>query len=104
MITFDLSTFKILKNSLIFTLLGIKRNLLGFFGILLLVLLNVGLIVLFLPMGISVFLVLPFVYIFSFIGFISTYSAYPIIDRYMIEPYESLNEPASSAETEEYEI
>ena len=37
MVTFDLKIFKIIKNSLIFSLLGIKRNILAFLGIIILV-------------------------------------------------------------------
>ena len=40
MVTFDLSLYKILKNSLIFALLGFKRNLMATLGILLLVVIN----------------------------------------------------------------
>ncbi len=41
MVTFDLKVFKILKNSLIFSLLGLKRNLMALLGILLGVLLEI---------------------------------------------------------------
>ena len=91
LVTFDLSNFKILKNSLIFTALGIKRNLMAFLGLILLFALQIGLIILALMYGLSVFIVLPFVYIMSLVGFIATYAAYPIIDKYMIAPYASEN-------------
>lgn len=97
LITFDLKNFKILKNSLIFSILGIKRNIMGFLGIVLLVALHILLVILFLPYGISIPLVLPFVYILAAIGFIATYAAYPIIDKYMIEPYKA-SRSASEAE------
>ena len=89
LVTFDLSNFKILKNSLIFTALGIKRNVMAFLGLILLFALQIGLIILALIYGLSVFMVLPFVYIMSIVGFIATYAAYPIIDKYMIAPYAS---------------
>ena len=91
LVTFDLTNFKILKNSLIFTALGIKRNLMAFLGLILLFALQIGLIFLALVYGLTVFIVLPFVYIFALVGFIATYAAYPIIDRYMIAPYANEN-------------
>lgn len=97
LVTFDLKTLKIYKNALIFTALGIKRNLMALLGIILLLVITIGLIVLFLPMGISIPIVLPFVYLMGVIGFIQTYAAYPVIDKYMIEPYAYKN----SKDTEE---
>ena len=101
LITFDLSNLKILKNALIFTVLGIKRNVMAILGIVLLVVLHIVLLFLSLSYGLSVFLVLPLIYIVSMIAFIATYAAYPIIDRYMIAPYakqESLDEPEEFVE------
>jgi hypothetical protein len=40
------------------------------------------------PQGI-ITVILPLIYLFAAIGFITTYAAYPIIDRYMIAPYRS---------------
>lgn len=98
LITFDLSIFKILKNALIFTILGIKRNLMAILGLILLIGLHILLIVFLLPIGISIPLVLPLIYIFAFIGFITTYAAYPIISRYMIEPYQTKTTESESDE------
>ena len=97
LVTFDLKNFKILKNSLIFSILGIKRNIMALFGIALLLVLHVFLIILFLPMGISVPIVLPFVYILSTVGFMATYAGFPIIQRYMIDPY-VVEEPSEDIE------
>lgn len=92
LITFDLSNLKILKNALIFSVLGIKRNVMGFLGLIVLLGIHILLIIWLMPMGISLPLVLPFVYILAIIGFITTYVAYPIIDRYMIQPYETISQ------------
>ena len=102
LITFDTTVFKILKNSLIFSILGIKRNLMALIGLILLFGLHLFLIVLFLPMGISVPLILPLVYVVAVIGFMSTYAAYPVIDRYMIAPYERVDDslPAATEDSE----
>ncbi len=88
MITFDLSVYKLLKNAMIFALLGFKRNLLAMLGIVLVLILNVIAIVAGLSVGFSVPIILPFFYLAALLGFISMYAAYPIIKRYMIDPYE----------------
>ncbi len=89
LITFDLSNLKILKNALIFSVLGIRRNLMAGIGLVLLFALHIFLIFWLMPLGISLPLIIPFVYILATIGFITSYAAYPIIDRYMIEPYQT---------------
>ena len=89
MITFDLSIRKLLKNALIFSMLGIKRNLAGFFGIALVAVINVAIIVPCLSVGFSVPLVLPLFYFPALAGFIAAYAAFPNIQRYMIDPYQS---------------
>ncbi len=95
LVTFNLKNFKILKNALIFSVLGIKRNIMAILGIVVLLVLHVLLGVVLLPYGIAVPLVLPLVYLVAAIGFMGTYAAFPIIERYMIEPYQ--NETADEA-------
>lgn len=102
LITFDLSILKILKNSLIFTVLGLKRNVMALLGLVLVIGFHLLLILTFFPMGISIPLVLPMFYILSLCGFITTYAAYPIIDRHMIEPYQN-KEPTEADTLEEAE-
>lgn len=89
LITFNLTIPKILKNSLIFSVLGIKRNVMAFLGLILLLALHIVMIILMFPMGISIPIILPLVYLIAVMGFIMTYAAYPVIDRYMIAPYEN---------------
>ena len=96
LITFDMKTIKILKNSLIFSILGIFRNLVGLVGIVVFLAIHLLLILWLLPMGIAIPLVLPFVYAPAVIGFITVYSAYPVIDKYLIAPYK--NEEESNIE------
>ncbi len=86
LITFDLKTWKIFKNSFIFTALGIKRNIMAILGILFIAALNYVLVAIFAPMNIIIPLVLPFFYFLAVAGFITTYAAYPVIEKYMIEP------------------
>ena len=92
LVTFDLKNFKILKNALIFSILGIKRNILAFLGIVLLVAIHVALIILFVPMGISLPLIVPIVYIMAATSFMAAFAAYPVINKYMIAPYAKENE------------
>lgn len=92
LITFDIKNFKLLKNALIFSVLGIGRNILAVLGIILLTALHIFLIIIFIPMGISIPIILPFFYLLAAIGFMSSYAAYPIIDRYMIAPYATKND------------
>ena len=86
MVTFNMKLGKILKNALIFTVLGIKRNIMALLGIAALVGITVALIVVFLPMQIAVVLIIPFLCLLAFCGFMYTYAAYPILQKYMIDP------------------
>lgn len=106
LVTFDLSIRKILKNALIFTMLGIKRNLMAVLGIVLLTALNIVLFFAFgaTPLGIAIPLILPFFYYLSFTAFTSAYAAYPIIDRYMIAPYVGGADTSEEAEEESEEV
>ena len=86
LVTFNMKLGKILKNALIFTVMGIKRNIMALLGIALLVGISVLLIVFLLPMKFAVVLILPFLCLLAFCGFMYTYAAYPVIKRYMIDP------------------
>ena len=87
MVTFDLKVFKILKNSLIFALLGFKRNLVAFLGILAGILLELICVMgaggILLPFGIA----LPFIILFSPFAYMKVYAAYFKIKAVMIDPY-----------------
>ncbi len=91
LITFDISLRKIFKNALIFTALGMKRNIMAVLGIALYVAIEVVLFALFslTPLGIAIPLILPMLYFLSFTSFTSAYAAFPVIDRYMIAPHQS---------------
>ena len=95
-ITFDMKITKIIKNALIFVMLGIKRNLLAILWIA--VLLGVNLLVLtwFLPLG----LLLPLFYLVSFPMFTTAYAAYPVIQKYMIDPSPYANTLENHEETD----
>ncbi len=87
MVTFKLSVFKIIKNSLIFALLGFKRNICAFIGIVLcifiVILLFFGTGGLLVPFAVAA----PLAILFSGFSFMKVYAAYPKIKQYMIDPY-----------------
>lgn len=88
LVTFDLSIFKILKNALIFSMLGFKRNIMGVLGIALITGIHVLLIPLLITTPLSGLpIILPFIWYMALVTFTSAYAAYPVIDRYMIAPY-----------------
>ena len=92
LVTFDLKNFKILKNALIFSILGIMRNILALLGILLLTVLHIVLIMLLIPVGISLSIVIPMIYLLAATAFMGAYAAYPVIDKYMIKPYQTTDD------------
>ncbi|MCQ2426907.1 MAG: hypothetical protein MJ137_00710 [Clostridia bacterium] len=85
LVTFDIKTGKLIKNSLIFSILGIKRNLIGLLAIFIVIALNVALVLLFWSVQFVVPLILPIIYLLPSIVLFTVYSAYPVIDRYMIK-------------------
>ncbi len=99
MVTFDLKIKKIVKNSLIFSLLGIKRNLMALLGIIILVVLNALFLFSFngmlLPLGVA----FPFLILFAHGSFMATYASYYKIKEIMIDPYyESLQNEEDDGE------
>ena len=93
MITFDLNLYKLLKNALIFSMIGFKRNFLGTLGIIILAMFNYGLLMIFPPLG----AIIPFIITIAIGQFIAIYTAWPKIYSIMIEPYE---EPKTVPEEE----
>ncbi len=85
LITFDIKLKKIFKNALIFSVLGIKRNLMAFLGMAVLIALNIALAVVLMPIGIVVPIILPMIYLLPSINLFISYGAYPVIEKYMID-------------------
>lgn len=87
MVTFKLSIFKIFKNSLIFALLGFKRNILAFLGIIALIVVEImlmfGLGGILVPLAVAA----PLAILFSTFAFMKVYAAYFKIKEHMIDPY-----------------
>lgn len=83
LVTFDLSTFKILKNSFIFAVVGYKRNILAWIAIILVLIFSFYIFFTLPFLGIA----LPFIITLAALMFVGTYAAYPVIKQYMIDPY-----------------
>ena len=83
MITFDLSIFKILKNAMIFAIIGAKRNVMATLGIAAMLIATYTIMILALPIGI----IIPFVLLFADCSFMACYAAFPKIKEIMIDPY-----------------
>ncbi|MBQ4509937.1 MAG: DUF624 domain-containing protein [Clostridia bacterium] len=79
--TFDLKLKHIIKNSVFFVILGIKRNLMAMLGVIAVILLNYALFVIFMPLGV----LLPFIITIAICDFIGVYASYPVILQYMVD-------------------
>ncbi len=104
MVTFKLSVFKILKNSLIFSLLGFKRNILAFIGIILCVFIVIlflfGLGGILVPLAVAA----PLAILFSTMAFMKVYASYFKIKEIMIDPYLAEHPEERRYEPEDDEI
>ncbi len=87
MVTFKLSLFKIVKNSLIFAILGFKRNIMAMLGIIIILVIEsvcvFGAGGILLPFAIA----LPFLIMFSTLSYMKVYASYFKIKQVMIDPY-----------------
>ena len=79
--TFDLKIKQIIKNSLFFVILGIKRNIMALLGVACIVLFNYFIFLIFMPLG----MLLPFIITVAICDFIGVYAAYPVILQYMVD-------------------
>ncbi len=102
MVTFKLSIFKILKNSLIFSLLGIKRNLAALLGIIIVIVLELIFVLslkgVLLPLAVG----LPLLILISIMAYMKVFAAYYKIKVVMIDPY--VNENVEQLKKEDEEI
>jgi len=87
MVTFKLSVFKIVKNSLSFALLGIKRNILAFLGALVAIILELTLLFGLKGILISGAVIFPLTIMFSSLAYMKVYAAYFKIKEIIIDPY-----------------
>lgn len=95
-VTFDLKIGQIIKNSLIFAVVGLWRNLL--ITVLLAVL---GLLFYFsaiMPLTIIIAACFVIFLLFSYCSFLINFAVYPLIDKMMIQPYKKKQEKESGEE------
>lgn len=87
MVTFKLSIVKILKNSMIFALIGMKRNILALLGIVVILVLEVMflLVTALQPVAVAA----PLAILFSTFAYMKVYAAYFKIKEIMIDPYKA---------------
>ena len=104
MVTFDLSIKKILKNSFIFALVGIKRNLVAFLGIILVLIIELIFLLgagsLLIPLAVAA----PLAIIFSLCAYMKVYAAYFKIKEIMIDPYYPTDTLPTSGAIDETEV
>ena len=98
-LTFDLSIYKIFKNAFIFSILGLKRNILASIGIVIAIILNYAVMLMLMPVGI----LLPFMYTSALCAFMGIYAAWPVVKKYMIDPYENTSNYDDEDEEDEEE-
>lgn len=83
MITFDIKFKKLIKNALFLVFLGWKRSLVCILSSALIIFLSFMIYWMFPYFGI----LLPFVITLGLLAFVGVYCCYPVIDKYMIQPY-----------------
>lgn len=102
MVTFKLSVFKMMKNSLIFSLLGFKRNIVALFGIILCIVIEILLLLglggILVPLAIAA----PLAILFSTLAYMKVFASYYKIKEVMIDPYYE-EHPEERPETHEDE-
>ncbi len=83
LVTCEMSIGKMIKNAFLLTALGIKRNIVGLIGA-----------ILFLVFLLYAYILLPqftfiliCIFVFSFLTYLGVYCAYPILKKYVIDPY-----------------
>ncbi len=82
-ITFDLSVYKIFKDAFLLSFLGFKRNIIALLGIILVIALSFQIFFILPSAGIM----LPVIITLATLMFISGYASYPVIKKYMIDPF-----------------
>lgn len=102
-VTMDLKLRHIYRNALIFAILGLPRNILITAVIAAMV---VG--TLYCPGGfLAIPLLLMIIIVFSFVSYLCSFAAYPMLDKYLIQPYykkeaEAAEKKAAAAEGETF--
>ncbi len=93
-VTFDLPLNKIYKNAMIFSIIGLWRNLL-LTVLLAIICLALYIMVQLMPLTFMLAIILAVFLLFSFCMFLINFTVYPLIDKIMIRPYQNKNEDSS---------
>ena len=80
-VTFDLPLFKLIKNALILSFVGIKRNAACILGAALMIGFTYAMLIVYFPLGI----ILPFTLLPSSLAFLGEYCVFPNIMKYMVK-------------------
>lgn len=83
MVTFDMSILKLIKNGMLFAILGIKRNIMVLLGTIAVIIIQLLLLGVVMPVAVM----LPVLITFGLLGYMCIYGAYPKIKEIMIDPY-----------------
>ncbi len=83
LVTCEMSIGKIIKNSFLLSMLGLKRNLVGLIGAIVFMVLFAYAYIL-LP---QFSIILLCMFAFSFLTYLGVYCAYPVVKKYVIDPY-----------------
>lgn len=83
MVTFDMSILKLIKNGMLFAILGIKRNIMVLLGTIAVIIIQLLLFGVVMPVAVM----LPVLITFGLLGYMCIYGAYPKIKEIMIDPY-----------------
>lgn len=98
-ITFDLKFGQCCRNALIFSLAGLGRNLI--ITVILGALLFLISVIPVMPLTIMALLLVVILIFFSFVSYLINFTVYPVIERYLIKPYEQKLEEEKNGPKEE---
>lgn len=101
-VTFDLKFGQIYRNAFIFVFVGFGRNFL--ITLILAALVIAILLIPIMPLTVMIFLLLVVCLLFSFISYLINFTIYPIIDQYLIQPYNRKLEEEKYGKPEEESV
>lgn len=94
-VTFDLKFGQVYKNALIFVLAGFGRNLL--ITLVWAALVIAVLLIPIMPLTVMIFFWIAILLLFSFVSYLINFTIYPVIDQYLIQPYQRKLEEEKNA-------
>jgi uncharacterized membrane protein YesL len=100
-VTFDLKLFQIIKNSLIFAIVGLLRNFIT--TLLLIILVLVYIFATVMPLTIIIMVCFTLFLLFSYCSFLINFAVYPLVDKMMIQPYLKMQKESKEGNDEQGE-